>query len=100
MFKGKPPNGAPTPFRMVGKKDAPIYYCGDVYWFQGCPYINVSAQSKDWKPDEATAEKVEEKIASALDWIKSKIEKLRQQALEMEAVQSLDKNQKKPEGGF
>jgi hypothetical protein len=77
-FKGKSIDEAPTPSRTEGKKDTPTCYCREVHWFHGCPYINELARLKDWKPDEATAKKVEERIASAPDWIKSKIEKLRQ----------------------
>ena len=67
----------PTLSRTEGKKDTPTCYCRDVHWFQSCPYINKLVRPKDWKPDKATAKRVEERIASAPDWIKSKIEKLR-----------------------
>lgn len=91
---------APTPSRTARKNDTPTCYCEDVHWFQDCPYINESVQSKDWKPDKATAKKVEEKIASAPDWLKQKIEKIREQILEKEATQSPDGNPKEDDGTF
>ena len=90
-FKGEPADR--TSSRTVGKKDTPTCYCGDVHWIQGCPFINESARLKDWKPDKAIAKKVEEKIASALEWVKLKIEKIRQQALEEKAIQNLDRKE-------
>ena len=62
-------------------------------------------RSKDWKPDTATAKKVEERIASATEWTKSKIEKIRKQALgketqEKEATRSPDGNQKEDDSTF
>jgi hypothetical protein len=94
---------APTSSR---KKDTPTcYYCEDSHWFPGCPYINELARPKDWKPDRATAKKVEERIASAPPWYKQKIEMIRKQALDQkEAIRSSDGNQKvameQPDGIF
>ena len=97
MINGAPKDEAPkaptTPTLTAQKKDTPTCYCRDVHWFQDCPYINELARPKDWKPDKVTAKKVEERIASALDWIKSKIEKLRPQASEKGV-------KKEPDGTF
>lgn len=102
-----PKDKAPTttPSRTARKKDTPPCYCGAVHWFQDCPYINESVRSKDWKSDKATAKKVEEKIANASDWTKSKIEKIRKQASgkeapEKEAARNPDGSQKEDDSTF